>query len=137
MLKKFTCIICMVLIGLVSGCGGDKVSLKGKVTFKEDGTPLTCGMVCFETDTFAARGPLTSDGTYQVTSVKKNDGIPKGSYKVFIFGAEAAVENPSGGMREARSVPLVAQKYTNRDTSGLTFEVDGTTKEFNFEVEKP
>ena len=77
------------------------------------------------------------DGTYQVTSVKQNDGIPKGHYKVYIFGAEAGVENPSGGMRDARSTSLVAAKYTGPASSGITFEVDGKTKEFNFEVEKP
>ena len=113
------------------------MSLQGKVTFKEDGSPLNRGMVCFETETYRARGPLKPDGTYQVTSVKANDGIPPGSYKVYIFGAEGASEDTSGRMNAARSVSLVAAKYTNKDTSGISVEVDAKTKQFDFQVEKP
>jgi len=137
MSRFIPCFLCVFLLLAFSGCGGDKVPLKGKVTFKEDGSPLTRGMVCFETDTFRARGPLNPDGTYQVSSVKENDGIPKGSYKVYIFGAEDATEATSGGMNAARSAPMIAKKYTDKETSGITAEVDGKTKQFNFEVEKP
>jgi len=137
MSKIIPCLFCVFLLLAFSGCGGDKVSLKGKVTFKEDGSPLTSGMVCFETDTYRARGPLKPDGTYQVTSVKANDGIPPGTYKVYVFGAEVGVEETSGRMNAARSVSLVARKYTNKETSGITVEVDAKTKQFDFQVEKP
>lgn len=137
MLRIIPFLLCAFLIVMLSGCGGDKVPLKGKVTFKEDGSPLTRGLVCFETATYRARGTLTADGTYRVTSVKQNDGIPPGLYKVYIFGAEASVESSSGNMRAARAESLVATKYTNAETSGITVEVDGKTREFNFEVEKP
>ena len=103
----------------------------------EDGTPLTRGLVCFETDTYRARGTLTADGTYRVSSEKANDGIPPGTYKVYIFGAEAPVEDSEGRMRDARAVPLVAVKYTNPDTSEITVEIDAKTKQFDFQVEKP
>jgi len=136
MSRIIPCFLCVFLLLAFSGCGGDKVPLKGKVTFKEDGSPLTRGMVCFETDTFRARGTLNSDGTYQVTSVKDNDGIPPGFYKVYIFGAEDSVED-APGMNAARSASLVAAKYTNKETSGISVEVDAKTKQFDFQVEKP
>lgn len=137
MSRIIPCFLCAFLVVMLSGCGGSKVPLKGKVTFKEDGSPLTRGLVCFETATYRARGPLTADGTYRVSSEKTNDGIPPGLYKVYIFGAEAAIDNPGNKMNAPRAVPLVAVKYTNADTSGITIEIDGKTKEFNFEVEKP
>jgi flagellar hook assembly protein FlgD len=116
---------------------GDKVPLRGKVTFKEDNSPLTRGQVCFETDSYRARGTLMPDGTYQVSSVKANDGIPPGLYKVYVFGAENPIESPGGNMRAARSKSLIATKYTNANTSGITVQVDGKTKQFDFQVEKP
>jgi len=137
MSKIVPCLLCVTFLLGFAGCGGDKVSLKGTVTFKEDGSPLTRGLVCFETDTYRARGTLMPDGTYRVTSVKANDGIPPGTYKVYIFGAEAPVEDVSGRMRDARAMSLVAVKYTNKETSGITVEVDAKTKQFDFQVEKP
>jgi len=116
---------------------GDKVPLRGKVTFKEDGSPLTRGQVCFATDTFSARGTLSADGTYRVTSVKANDGIPPGLYKVYIFGAETPLDEPTGGMGAARTELLIARKYTNAETSEITVQVDGKTRQFDFQVEKP
>jgi len=137
MTKIVHCFLYVLLVIVISGCTGDKVPLKGKVTFKEDGSPLSRGTVCFEKDSFSARGTLSADGTYQVSSVKQNDGIPPGLYKVYIFGAEASIDTPGGGMMDARSTSLVATKYTSAETSGITFQVDGKNREFNFEVEKP
>ena len=138
MTKIVHCFLYVFLVIVISGCTGDKVPLKGKVTFKEDGSPLSRGTVCFEKDGFSARGTLSADGTYQVSSVKQNDGIPPGLYKVYIFGAEGPVtDTQAGGMMAPRVMQLVATKYTNAETSEIKVQVDGKTREFNFEVEKP
>ena len=137
MQKVVCCFLSVFLVAMVIGCSGDNVSLKGKVTFKEDGSPVPRGTVCFETESFRARGILSSDGTYKVGSLKENDGIPPGTYKVYIFGAEAPIEDVAGNMNALRAVPLVARKYTNAETSGITVQVDAKTKQFDFQVEKP
>jgi hypothetical protein len=122
-----------LFVVFLAGCGGsNSVKLNGKVTF-EDGTPLDAGTVCFETDTYTARGIIKPDGTYTVGSVSANDGLPQGKYRVFITDAEKIVGAGDGKMGTA--VPLVDTKFTNGNTSGLTCEVPVAGGKFNFQVE--
>ncbi|MDR1491744.1 MAG: carboxypeptidase-like regulatory domain-containing protein [Planctomycetaceae bacterium] len=119
------------------GCGNGNQGLSGKVTF-EDGSPLTVGVVCFEnTETSKmARGEINSDGTYVVGFESGKNGIPKGTYKVFITGA--ILEK---GMNEKTGTPIeeqqIALKYSSIITSGLTFTADGKMKRFDIIVDRP
>ena len=128
----------LLLIGFVGsfillvGCGKN-VKVTGKVTF-EDGTPLTMGRVCFQTETMFADGPLREDGTYTLGSLGENTGLPRGNYQVFITGATTPPSLGSGkGQLGAiqgsfmPGTPLVHAKFTDRMTSGLTCEVNGRT----------
>lgn len=115
-----------------SGCS-DKMPLSGKVTFSDDGSPLDRGMVCFETDGFLARGSLKPDGTYQVSSTGRNDGLPKGKYKVCITGAELASSGKGGNIVYT---PLVDKRYESAGSTDIEFEVDGKTKRFDFKVDR-
>jgi hypothetical protein len=70
---------------MVSGCGsGFKVT--GKVTFS-DGQPLTVGKVIFTNGQISAYGKINSNGEYRLGLIKDGDGIPAGTYQVYITEA--------------------------------------------------
>ncbi len=123
----------VLLIGaviMIAGCGKMK-SLGGQVTY-DDGTPLTVGTVIFQTDTYQARGNLDSTGHYQLCSISENDGIPVGTYSVFVSGTEQEKGKDKKGMPTG-IVNMVDPKF-NSSESGLKFTVDGKTKTFDFKV---
>jgi hypothetical protein len=152
MMKKFytQIVFAVILLGIsVLGCG-QNYSLKGKVTYK-DGTPITVGMVNFESDKSLSRGRIQSDGSYVVGTLKDSDGIPKGTYKVYITGAEVpretsqtsennrvrldAMGNPIQTMVGFRQ--LVDRKYMTVGTSPVTCEVPAEKNRFDIIVEPP
>ena len=118
-----SCLLCVSIMAI--GCGENKVPLHGQVVFAEDKVPLNGGMVFFETDTYRARGGIDSEGNYTVSSTGKNDGIPPGTYHVYVM------ENLEMGEKAT-----IDPKYTSRARSEITLAVDASTKQFNFEVEK-
>jgi len=123
-----------VILALLSCCGcSNKVPLTGKVTFSDDNSPLTQGIVCFSTGQFVARGPLSKDGSYQISSTGQNDGLPKGKYKVYLVGAELVSSDGSGN---STYTPLIDSRYDNPDTSDIECEVDKKTRRFDFTVER-
>ena len=124
----------LVILVLLSCCGcSNKVPLTGKVTFSDDGTPLTTGLVCFASGQFVARGPLNKDGIYQVSSTSQNDGLPKGKYKVYLVGAELVSSDGNGN---STYTPLLNSRYENPDTSNIECDVDAKTRHFDFTVER-
>lgn len=136
------CGMVLLVLGIV-GCGSN-VKVSGKVSFP-DGSPLTVGKVVFETDSFIASGDLQPDGSYTLGSLKKNDGIPPGTYRVSVAGAMKAgeaknVTMSSGGISStvpmSLYMPVIAPKYTKGETSGITCEVQKSTT-FDFKVEPP
>ncbi|MDR1480373.1 MAG: hypothetical protein LBJ00_15665 [Planctomycetaceae bacterium] len=130
MKKNIFCLALMVL-SVFAGCNSAKVELSGKVTYT-DGTPLTVGEVCFETDTYMARGSLKADGTYTVGSFSEKDGLPKGTYRVYISGADKLVAE-SDGMQLPQS--LIDEKYRQSTTSGLMVNVPTIDGKYNIKVE--
>ena len=142
----------LVFIGAVlgmsaSGCSKN-FSLTGKVTY-EDGTPITAGMLNFESDSSLSRAKIQPDGTYVVGTLKEADGIPKGSYKIYITGAEVAIETDSSRIPQrfdamGNPVPtmaayrkLVHPKYMTTSQSPLSCEVPAKNNRFDFIVEPP
>ena len=128
------------LIGFVTmvGCS-DKQQLTGTVTFSDDGSPLSSGVVYFSTPTFQAMGPIKPDGTYTVSSTGKDDGIPRGqTFAVTIIGADdvQTSRSPEGFTNERRT-PLIDPKYTQAETSGLTFTASGNMRTFDIKVDRP
>lgn len=113
------------------GCG-DQHRLKGKVTFA-DGQPVTSGMVIFSNASFQARGEIQSDGNYTVSSTGKNDGIPKGEYKVTVSGIVKLVGGGKNPM--PFPVPLCDEKYMNVDTTDLSCTVPVSRNTFDIILE--
>jgi hypothetical protein len=132
-MKKSLFFSFLLTLILLTGCG-DKVGLGGKVTFSDDGSPLGVGTVCFETDTYLARGTLKADGSYVVGSLSEKDGLPAGSYRVYISGAEREVGQDKEGM--AMMEPLIDTKFSSGSTSELTLDVTASTKNFDFKVDR-
>jgi hypothetical protein len=123
---------------MIAGCGGSGVQLRGTVTFSEDGLPVNAGTVCFVAGNSISRGDLQEDGTYRVGTNKPGDGIPPGTYTVYIINTEKTEEIPIGneGNFIDRTVQTVHRKYTSPSTSGITVTVDRSTKTFDFQVER-
>ena len=124
-------------IGLLTalvGCSPN-VGLGGKVTFSDDGSPLAAGTVVFKRGNEISKGRLKPDGTFVIGTMKNNDGLPPGQYMVYITGAEKVLI-PGTEYRDAVMEPLIDPKFTKSDTSGLTVEVDGATKNFDFQVDR-
>lgn len=124
------CTCCFV----ITGCSGN-IPMSGRVTYSDNGEPVPRGTVVFANATQQARGDLDENGRYVLGFVKENDGLPKGTYQVYIAGTtyyEGTEEDPY-----QKQFVLVAPKFTDPATSGLTIVVDGSTKKFDIVVERP
>lgn len=147
----YHCLIILSVTFGIAGCGNGLVPLRGKVTYSDDGSPLTMGYVYFDNGKELARGKINADGTYVVGSRSANDGLAPGSYKIYVQATgpdpSGAVETvwqsgpASGQPQEAgtglrRQVPLVDSKFTSSATSGLKLNVDRTTKSHDIVVDK-
>ncbi len=124
--RRFSSPLLVSLLLLLIGCG-QNVKLTGKVTFSDDDSPLTVGFVCFEKADFFARGPIESDGTYTMESLRPGDGLPLGRYSVYIAG----LESDDGG-----SDAPIDRKFFAAASSGLSCEVTSATKTFDFQVDR-
>ena len=120
----------LFVVLLLTGCG-DNVKLKGRVTFP-DGEPLTTGTIYFTTSTFQARANIRSDGYYDVGSLSEKDGLPPGTYKVYIVGAIEENEDPT----DETLRPLIAKEFVSEKTTPLEITVPGENV-YNITVEKP
>ena len=112
----------LILLLFIAGCSKG-VSVDGRVVF-EDGTPLTRGEVRFVSGGKMFSGPIMKDGTFVMQGPTPNSGIEPGTYDVSITGA---VEIESGGKDDpyGKSRSLIAQKFADPQTSGLTCTVKG------------
>jgi hypothetical protein len=123
---------------MFTACGSGLCSLRGKVTFSDDGTPLSCGTVLFENESTRSKGKVNTDGTYIVGTLSNTDGIPPGTYKVSVIETYKPVENAgSGNMDVPQSESLIDAKYADASTSGLIITVDSKTKVFDIHVDRP
>ncbi|GHT16548.1 hypothetical protein FACS1894189_0500 [Planctomycetales bacterium] len=79
---------------------------------------------------------------------KETDGIPNGTYKVYITGAEEGIESLNRVVREKNSMgepvtrmpqyrQLVDQKYMTAQSTPLTCDVLAPNNRFDITVEKP
>ncbi|MDR1963058.1 MAG: hypothetical protein LBQ50_04720 [Planctomycetaceae bacterium] len=122
-------IVFVLLFVSFMGCGRGYVSFGGKVTFEEDGSPLTVGTVVFTTNTFQAEGAIHSDGTYRLGSLSEKDGLPPGTYKVFVIGA--------GNTIGEKFISSIDPIFADRNTTPLICDVPTSGKsKFDFTVKK-
>ena len=134
MKTQYLLFVCLVLGSVLfgTGCLNGNVNFGGKVTFSDDGSPLTMGTVCFESPGFLARGELDKDGKYDLGSLSASDGVPKGTYQVYITGAAKGGTNDRG---ELVPIPLIDPKFTSANT-GMTVTIDGNSKSYDIKVDR-
>jgi hypothetical protein len=118
--------VAVLCLAGAAGCGSGPHPVRGTVTL-EDGTPVTGGMVTFETKDVekpvTARGEIQPDGTYNLGTYKPGDGAPPGVYRVIVT---PRAQSPD-------LLPVKApydNRYTAFDSSGLEFEVKSGANEF-------
>ena len=128
-MKRF--LVSIALLFFVTGCGGGKIQLGGTVTFEDD-TPLSKGSVVFSTDTYKGGGNIDSNGKYVVGSIDVKDGLPKGTYKVFISGATEEI-TVRGSLSE---YSLIDPKYASYNSTPLTCEIPAPKNTFDIKVPK-
>ena len=123
-------LLCLILFAV--GCG-NKCGMKGKVVYSDDQTPLDGGEVCLVSDKGIARGAIDKDGNYVVGSIKANDGLPPGNYRVYLTSTE--LYEPVPGALLPKRIPRIDEKYQQPETSGLSVEVKSSMI-YNIEVDR-
>jgi hypothetical protein len=126
--------VALVLLPAGAGCGPGLHLVRGKVTL-EDGTPVTRGLVVFESTDAAsavtARGEIQPDGSYQLSTSKPGDGVPPGRYKVLLNPLDLS-DVPD----EQKDLPFDI-KYLRFETSGLEYDVKAGPNEYVIQVNRP
>jgi hypothetical protein len=138
-MKHFTIFLAFsLLLSLTAGCNRN-VPMSGRVTFADNGEPLTVGTVVFAGTASQARGNIEPDGTFQLGFLGEKDGLPKGDYKVYIDNANRYEngEMVDGILSNQTVIPLISPKFADAETSGLSITVDGSTNTFDIQVERP
>ncbi|MDO5309736.1 MAG: hypothetical protein Q4G03_09665 [Planctomycetia bacterium] len=128
----FAC--CLMLTLCAVGCG--KAQVTGKVFFSDGQTPLLCGTVNFVSEDTLCRGEIDkSTGEFKMRTFKPGDGVPPGTYKVYIteavaFGAGGVTTSTGEASFQTIGTTdnLIDSKYMNPDSSGLTVTVKGSMK---------
>lgn len=139
---KFFAFLLLATVMVVSGCGGN-VKVKGVVKYA-NGEPLPGGVVNFTDGTNNYRGEIQTDGTFEMRTFKPGDGIPKGTYQVFLtetlmLGSAGTRSTKSGeDGKDEMSWEVVGQnassidpKYNDPVNSGLKIDV---TKSMTYDI---
>jgi hypothetical protein len=135
--------VLIVLLMLFTGCS-DKVKITGQVKF-DDGEPVNFGKVVFNGKGKSFFGNISKDGHYSPGEIKDGDGVPYGTYKVWLAGTVLSEEGKEVGKGEdaVRSSDFketyrVDEKYTSAGKTDITFEVKkGGAKNLDFTVTRP
>ena len=128
-----------IVIILTAGCS-DKVSVTGTVKYS-GGEPLTKGSVFFRNaeGTRAYQGALKPDGSFALGEIEDGDGIPPGTYSVWIAGANTTdyVRDAAGNLGKQTQSVLIDPKYESPETSELTYTINKSRMRLEITVERP
>lgn len=143
--SKLLALFCAVVLVACAGCGG-RSQVSGKVVFS-DGTPLTVGTVNFTDGKVACKGQIESDGTFKMRTFKPGDGVPAGTYKVFItdtlqFGNSGRTvttgkdDDAASYEMIGKSTNMIPHIYSNPDESPFPqVTVKGSIKDLVLTIE--
>lgn len=125
--------ILLVVIAIACcGCGGRMQPVQGVITYS-DGAPakdLAGGTIEFDSleESLSARGAIEADGSFQLTTLHENDGVPVGKYRVLI-----AMPGPTG---DEKVRVILDPKYSSFETSGLTVEIEPGVNEPQLQIDR-
>ena len=151
MMRLFFATVFLSFITLsFTGCGGEKGALSGlypcEGTVTYNGSPVAVGAsITFYPDSGnpearAASANTDSSGKFKTTTLKPNDGMFPGTYKVAIakyeeYGPPRQEKDSDGNVigEEYDMKNVFPEKYANPATSGLTITIEKkkNTPEFN------
>lgn len=130
-------VVLLLCLAALPGCGKGHVELSGRVTFSDNGEPMTHGTVAFVSATSLARGEIDENGYYTVGSYGETDGLLPDTYRVFFSNTEISIgERGEASNKIPIMKAVIDPKYASPDTSGLTLEVDKTTRQFDIKVDR-
>lgn len=128
-MRKACCVLALVLIIGLAGCGGPKiVPVSGQVLM--NGEPLKVeGFVRFEPrDARPAIGKIDPEtGRFTLTTFEDGDGCLVGEHKVAVI---ANVTIAATG----QLVSLIPEKYSDANTSGLKVNIEEPTDSLEIEL---
>lgn len=133
-------LICIATAMIVAGCSGGKeptYPARGTIAFS-DGKPLTTGWVSFRSldsgKNVTARGPIQSDGSFELTTFFPADGAVEGRHQALV--AAVPFQNEREVPINTRPPPpLVDQRFSSFQTSGLEFVVSNEPEKNWFEIQ--
>lgn len=134
----------MACLAACNGCGPTRpatATVKGNVTYH--GKPVVEGTVTFYPEHGRpATGSLAADGSYRLTTFAEGDGAMLGRHRVTIEARRITVSTVPGGT-DGESVGaygppkvewLVPEKYSSRNATPLTAEVQAGGNIINFDL---
>ena len=158
--SKLLALFSVLLLVACVGCGG-RAQVHGKVVFS-DGSPLTYGTLVFANDTtmckgsieedgtsgeVMCKGQIEKDGTFKMRTFKPGDGVPPGTYKVYItdtlqFG-DTGKTVTTGSDENAAEFTVIGQasntvpyQYSSPDESPIPqVTVKGSIKNLEIKIE--
>lgn len=126
-------VFCLFAAFVAVGCGKAKVT--GKVYFSDGTTLLKVGVVNFTDDKIICKGEIDREtGEFEMRTFKPGDGVPPGTYKVYIteastFGSGKETKSLGGSFEIIGSaISLISPKYNIPEESGLTITVSKSMK---------
>lgn len=135
----------LILAMFAFGCGPNNTGLTGKVTFSDDNSPLTKGIVVLDDGSYVAKGPIQPDGTFKMGFEKAGNGVPPGTYKVYIQGAVEVEpeehEDQDGKMISSTMLSdatfLIDKKLTARKTTDIEVTITDQDQVLDIKVDRP
>ena len=138
------CLVSASLFGMTMlvRCDSGRIptfATSGKVTFK-DGQPVQFGSIEFynQEHDVSARGTINSDGTYQLSTFRPNDGAVEGTHQVLItqiLMPKPVVSEGATAEREYQHGRHIDKSYSSFSTSNLQCQVKQGANAIDFQVE--
>ncbi len=130
-------LLAVALIAGIAGCGNEHrtYQVNGTVEF-EDGFPVMFGEIEFQCEAHPvnARGKISRDGTFSLTTYKNGDGAIAGQHKVVI--TQMLAPTPVGVEVIHDHGSMVSKRYYSFKTSDLIATVDQSETTIKLIVDK-